>query len=252
MQIQYISRQDSIRLLEIINKSLSCITQAQAVRLMGQLGELLPYEASASCMTRLGQDNEIKAINIVNVDYPSAYMAELIQQGLMMKDPVLIEHFKRFQVQFWADTINRQPWPDAMVNLASLADDYGFHGVWEGCGYSYGARNLRLTEASFFCFHGLKRCRRTEEILQLVIPHFHVVLKRLQHISPKTSPLTKKETEVLKWVAQGKSNWDISVILRISLRTVKFHVSNILQKLDAGNRAHAAAIAMEQGIVEVE
>ena len=66
------------------------------------------------------------------------------------------------------------------------------------------------------------------------------------------SALTPKETEVLKWVAQGKSTWEISKILEISERTVKFHVGNILRKLDAVTRTHAVAIALEKGLVKIE
>ena len=252
MRVTHLSKQDSIRLLEIIHDSLTCNSEEETVQLMSQLGDLLPYEATASFITRLGPGNTTEAIRIVNVDYPSDYLTELIQQELMMRDPILIEHFKSFRMQYWADTINRQPWSDAMLNLAALAYDYGFHKVWEGCGYGHGVRNLKKTEASFFCFHGLKRCPRTEEILQLVVPHFHAVLHRLENIFRSNAPLTPKEAEVLKWITQGKSTWDISMIMGISERTVRFHVSNILQKLDAVTRSHAVAIALEQGIVDIE
>jgi DNA-binding CsgD family transcriptional regulator len=66
------------------------------------------------------------------------------------------------------------------------------------------------------------------------------------------SLLTPKQVEILKWIAQGKSSWDISMILGISERTVKFHVGNILQKLNAVTRTQAVAIALEQGLVEIE
>jgi DNA-binding CsgD family transcriptional regulator len=42
------------------------------------------------------------------------------------------------------------------------------------------------------------------------------------------------------------------MILGISERTVKFHVANFLQKLDAVTRPQAVAIALEQGLVEIE
>jgi DNA-binding CsgD family transcriptional regulator len=62
--------------------------------------------------------------------------------------------------------------------------------------------------------------------------------------------LTPKEKQVIKWLKEGKSNWETSAILGISERTVKFHISNIMQKLDASSRAHAVAIAIERGLVE--
>jgi DNA-binding CsgD family transcriptional regulator len=55
--------------------------------------------------------------------------------------------------------------------------------------------------------------------------------------------LTSRELEILDWVAQGKSNSQIAQILSISHLTVKNHMQNILRKLDAHNRAQAAARA---------
>ena len=63
--------------------------------------------------------------------------------------------------------------------------------------------------------------------------------------------LSSKEKEVINWLKQGKSSWDMSVILGISERTVKFHVSNIMRKLDASSRTHAVAIVIEQRLLEI-
>ena len=61
--------------------------------------------------------------------------------------------------------------------------------------------------------------------------------------------LSKREREVLKLVAGGKSNKEIALKLRISERTAKFHVTSILNKLGAENRAQAVAIAAERHLV---
>lgn len=53
--------------------------------------------------------------------------------------------------------------------------------------------------------------------------------------------LTDRERDALAWVAEGKSDWEISVILGISESTVRFHVDNGRRKLGAGNRAQAVA-----------
>ena len=252
MQNKHLSKQDAIILLELISESLACSTEEQVLRLMGRLGELLPYQAAISGIAKLAPNGAVEAMKIVNVDYPPEYIAELAKRGLLEKDPVLIENFKSFRMQYWADTINGQPFTRDIGHIVSLAEDYGFSKVRAGCGYGHGVRNLKGTEGSIFCYHGLHRSSRTEEILGLIIPHFHEALRRLVVIPKSGSPLTAKETEVLKWVKQGKSTWDISTILGISERTVKFHVGNILQKLDATTRTHAVAIALEQGIMAIE
>jgi len=62
--------------------------------------------------------------------------------------------------------------------------------------------------------------------------------------------LNKRESEVLRWVAAGKTANEIAIILAISPRTAEWHIQNIRQKLDAGNTAHAVAIAIKRGLTQ--
>jgi butyryl-CoA dehydrogenase len=64
--------------------------------------------------------------------------------------------------------------------------------------------------------------------------------------------ISRREKEVLDWLKEGKSSWDISVILGISERTVYFHVSNIMKKLGASNRSQALSIATRLGLVDTD
>lgn len=71
--------------------------------------------------------------------------------------------------------------------------------------------------------------------------------------SPRESEivLTPRETECLKWTAQGKSSWEISTILAIAERTVNFHLANAMRKLGVYNKAHAVARAFFLGLTEI-
>ncbi len=61
--------------------------------------------------------------------------------------------------------------------------------------------------------------------------------------------LTGRETEVLKWVASGKTTWEISIILNLSEATVAFHVKNIMRKLNVHNRQQAIVIALRRRLI---
>jgi len=61
--------------------------------------------------------------------------------------------------------------------------------------------------------------------------------------------LTAREREVLQLIADGRSNKEIGTRLRIAERTAKFHVTAILAKLGADNRAQAVAIAKERRLI---
>jgi DNA-binding NarL/FixJ family response regulator len=63
--------------------------------------------------------------------------------------------------------------------------------------------------------------------------------------------LTKREIEVLGWVARGKSAREIGKILKITKRTVDEHVSVAVQKLSAQNRTQAVVIAFRDGIIDL-
>ncbi|MBB6453636.1 two-component system response regulator DegU [Salirhabdus euzebyi] len=64
--------------------------------------------------------------------------------------------------------------------------------------------------------------------------------------------LTRRECEVLQLLADGKSNRGVAEALYISEKTVKNHVSNILQKMDANDRTQAVVQAIKNGWVEVQ
>lgn len=61
--------------------------------------------------------------------------------------------------------------------------------------------------------------------------------------------LSARETECLRWTADGKTSDQISKIVSISAATVNFHLKNAVGKLGAANRHHAAIIAIRNGII---
>ena len=65
----------------------------------------------------------------------------------------------------------------------------------------------------------------------------------------KQAILTARETEVLRWVANGKSASEVAGILNITKRTVDEHVQTAVRKLGAQNRTHAVALALRDGVI---
>jgi DNA-binding CsgD family transcriptional regulator len=95
------------------------------------------------------------------------------------------------------------------------------------------------------------------DILEVTRAHQFTVARRkgvwevIEAARAKTGnhSLTPREREVLTWVAQGKSAWEIGGILSIAKRTVDEHVQTATRKLDATNRVQAVAIAMREGLI---
>jgi DNA-binding CsgD family transcriptional regulator len=68
-------------------------------------------------------------------------------------------------------------------------------------------------------------------------------------IAPARRPFTERESQVLNWVAAGKSDWAIGQILKISGKTVNFHVENAKRKFGVGTRVQAVVAAMRRGMI---
>ncbi|MFV2178316.1 response regulator transcription factor, partial [Actinomadura sp. LOL_011] len=98
------------------------------------------------------------------------------------------------------------------------------------------AASVRLGTAA-----DLARGLRAEPLAGLVAD----LLRRTRSPRNGTAPLglTPREFEVLRLVAEGRSNRDIAAALFISAKTASVHVSNILGKLDVASRGEAAATA---------
>jgi NarL family two-component system response regulator LiaR len=69
---------------------------------------------------------------------------------------------------------------------------------------------------------------------------------------PSADPLTQRELEVLRLIAQGLENHDIAEQLVVSEATVRTHVSNILGKLHLATRTQAALYALREGIASLD
>lgn len=77
----------------------------------------------------------------------------------------------------------------------------------------------------------------------------HVAIRRLQGWEEALPQLSEREQEVLRWAALGKTSWDISMILRISERTVHFHLQQAARKLKVSGRRAACARAIALGLI---
>jgi DNA-binding NarL/FixJ family response regulator len=80
----------------------------------------------------------------------------------------------------------------------------------------------------------------------------HVVLARFSATKAtdvRLSPLTERETEILRLISEGRANSEIAESLHIGFGTVKGHIRDILEKLSAADRTQAAVVALRKGYI---
>ena len=75
------------------------------------------------------------------------------------------------------------------------------------------------------------------------------LLREVRTPEKSAEPLTERETDVLRLLAQGKTNKEIARELHIAEQTVKTHVSHVLDKLEVPSRTQAALYAIRVGLV---
>lgn len=79
-----------------------------------------------------------------------------------------------------------------------------------------------------------------------------VAARLLERVHERGELLTARELDVLRLLIAGGSNRSIAVKLALSENTVKYHISNILDKLGAQSRGEAVALALQRGLVRLE
>ncbi|MBI5235305.1 MAG: autoinducer binding domain-containing protein [Deltaproteobacteria bacterium] len=247
MDYNRFAKQDLVAMLEIIQSSVACDTEDGVKGLMDRTRCLVSADYSVSGFGDWHNGCLSLIKNVINLNYPVEWMKIYNQLKLYEKDPIIWRQAAEGGVHLWTETY-RLFGEKTSKDFIVRASDFGIkHGV------SGGITSATDGTMSIMTFSGPKK-RFTQyhrAILSILLPHVNQALTRvcMSAVRERNFRLTAKEREILKWMKDGKTNWEISSILNISERTAKFHAHNIEHKLNAVNRPHAVAIAYELGFV---
>jgi DNA-binding CsgD family transcriptional regulator len=244
----YLSGSDAIKLLELIHKSLTCEMEDDFTALFPKIQELFPFKFAIAMLGHQDNNGMVMAPG-ANISFPEQWLHESISKNYLQVDAVIKENFTTYEVQHWS--VSRKKL-FRREDINSLSQDFGMREC-----YTHGSRpSAGGQNGSMFCFSStsMKYDMRTVAILEFLTPHLHLAFSHIfenKQAKVNNAVLSSREKEVLNWLKQGKSSWDISVILGISERTVNFHVYNVLQKLGATNRPQAVAVATRLGLIDI-
>jgi len=237
------SKKDLVETLELIQKTIRC-KEAEEVRdVLLRVKEFVGADYSI-CGVGFGNRAGLYAPPmLINGDYPVEWLNIYGGEGLYNDDPLIRHNVNNPGAQLWEETY--ELYGDSVSPKLFASRDFGLkHGLAGGV-YHEGTQ---LNSVYSFSASSDRFGRFQQKILDTITPHLHQALARVFKISHATEgeQLSEREREIIHWVKSGKTNWEISVILEISERTVKFHVQNIERKLGAVNKAHAVALWMER------
>jgi NarL family two-component system response regulator LiaR len=133
-----------------------------------------------------------------------------------------------------------------VIALTSFADDEMVFPAVKAGAAGYLLKDMRPQELA----DAIRTVHAGEALL-----HPAVAAKLMQELAqggraPAAGSLTERELDVLQHIARGMSNREIAAALVVSEKTVKTHVSNILQKLHLADRTQAALYAVREGLVD--
>ncbi|NOZ25563.1 MAG: hypothetical protein GXO94_05680, partial [Nitrospirae bacterium] len=191
---------------------------------------------------------------VINLGFPEEYVQ--IYRHHFFEDPVFGIWLLKQKPFIFSKKYCANPKRLLKSHLNCIAINFDFQ---TRRGIFHGLAEIGSRFGSYFTFSrpNERLGRRHAYIMELLIPHLHHALVRVLKMNEKParvnegSSLTKRELEVLRWTREGKTGWEISVIMKISENTVRFHIKNILTKLNAVNKTHAVAKAIEYGWIDL-
>ncbi len=237
--LQYPSRKEFRHLAEIMHRLRMIQRQAELPNLTSVIEQVIPHEFSAS-----GTFNTRKCeLHVGYTSFNSELNDLYVTQGFVTDPSIQLLQSTRI------GTVSSEDSPDVVVprEVTNLKLDFGVRTC-----LSIGVRGV-LGLCTYFAFSNFdqKLMPKLRTIMQILGPHFHLAYLRAtlppeQYGTPPSTPaLTVREQEIMRWVAEGKTNWEISIILGVSLNTVKFHLKNVYQKF-GGVENRWAAVAQWQ------
>lgn len=180
-------------------------------------------------------------------EFPSGYLDAYKAEGWERIDPV-VQKIQTARGPFrWTDTYTRNGLTKSQRAFFETCRELGVHsGITipiHGPGAEVDLISVSLRAADR---NPVARAHRAYMLsLQYWLRYCELVDHR--DIAPKT--LTKQELDALSWCKEGKTNWEIGEIMRISEKTVEFHLTNAMRKLSANNRMTAVITAIKAGFI---
>ncbi|UAN58230.1 MULTISPECIES: LuxR family transcriptional regulator [unclassified Serratia (in: enterobacteria)] len=197
---------------------------------------------------------------LITSSYPSQWIDIYKERNYQCIDPVVLSALQRVSPFPWDEStpINPRLKPS---DIFSHAKNYnittGYTFVLHDHDHNLAMLTLTLNDSKSIDIEG--QIHPNKARLQMLLANVHErFATRLQETarnnrdnsSEEKAPLTTRENEVLYWASMGKTYQEIAIILDVKVRTVKFHIGNIVKKMGVTNAKHAIRLGAEWQLVK--
>ncbi|SFJ76700.1 response regulator transcription factor [Thermoflavimicrobium dichotomicum] len=142
--------------------------------------------------------------------------------------------------------ICRRPDAPKVIVLTSFIDDEKVYPALEAGAFSYLLKTSKAQEIA----DAIRQAMKGQPVLEAEVTGKVLSRMRRTDEAKPHEALTAREMQILKLVAEGKTNQEIADALFISIRTVKTHITHILDKLQVDDRTQAAVYAHRNKLVD--
>ena len=208
-------------------------------------GFLRQFGISAFGLTRLPRLARGEPDIILDA-WPEGWSAHYREAGLYRHDPIIQHALSAEDVFAWDEVPKNYLVDSKAAEIPRAAAEFDLNdGLCVPMPSALGMGSLWLGAAKLERAPGLKRAAR------VLAYHVGQAIEALPPTPFGVRALTVRESDVLSWIAAGKTARDIAAILGISEHTVGEHLKNIRGKLGTGNNTHSTVRALQLGLLRL-
>jgi len=235
-----------------LDETLAFVTRVEQAKAAADVASIVINEAAQYGCTNVlagtipfpGMTPEQQIANVIMQDWPEEWSQRYFTQNYLFEDPTIDRVNSSTEPFLWSELEPIYRDDNRAMRVMNEASDFKLgHGLTipmvtlDGlkAGFSLAGERVELPPLA-------------RKKLQLTST-FALVRALTLNDDRERTRLTIRELDVLHWLAEGKGDWEISVILNVSEHLVDKMARNIKRKLNAANRTHAVALALRQKLI---
>jgi len=164
-------------------------------------------------------------------------------------DPIIIRALRCVEDYFWEDKVILS----GVYNLSRIFNESFQYNICQGQTFPLHdyLNNLAMLSIISQKDTGIDMEKARSKFMTLLVKLHQKTLDLYgQQNQKKNAILSPRERQILKWVSAGKTYAEVSVILSVAERTVKFHMGNVMKKLGVNNARHAVKLGAELRLLD--